>query len=244
MICGNQIAIGAIAMSSFNAYRITELNSEILALKSKTDLLVDVSHVHEAHLHHLEEKTDATNKLLADLLNQTSGSPPRSPTPSKRSSSPLCITTKTWSNRPSITYWLQGHFHTTFWMKSWTTHCPWRGKWTWSTLSTMLRTSSRWRFLTYMNPRHRNSDSSSTSLLCPTQTCSSFTSFCRLQSTSTSQQMSQSHLTSGWITCWPLDTPNLIELTPALICTRAFTLVTPSFAREGKWWRKVWKSLV
>jgi hypothetical protein len=55
-------------MSSFNAYRITELNSEISALKSKTDLLVDISHVHEAHLHHLEEKTDATNKLLVDLL--------------------------------------------------------------------------------------------------------------------------------------------------------------------------------
>jgi hypothetical protein len=29
---------------------------------------VDISHLHEAHLHHLEEKTDATNKLLADLL--------------------------------------------------------------------------------------------------------------------------------------------------------------------------------
>ncbi len=56
------------ALISFNAYRITELNLEILALKSKTDLLVDVSHLHEAHLHHLEEKTDKTNKLLADLL--------------------------------------------------------------------------------------------------------------------------------------------------------------------------------
>jgi len=56
--------------------------------------------------------------------------------------------------------------------------------------------------------------------------------------------MSQSHLTSGWITCLPLDTPNLIKLSPALICTCAFTLVTPSFAREGKSWRKVWKSLV
>ncbi len=54
-------------MSSFNAYRITELNPEISALKSKTDLLVDVSHVHEADLHHLEEKMDATNKLLTDL---------------------------------------------------------------------------------------------------------------------------------------------------------------------------------
>ena len=51
-------------MSSFISYRITELNSEISVLKSKTDLLV---HVHEADLHHLEEKTDATNKWLADL---------------------------------------------------------------------------------------------------------------------------------------------------------------------------------
>jgi hypothetical protein len=41
---------------------------QISALKSKTDLLVDVSHLHEAHLHHLEEKTNATNKLLADML--------------------------------------------------------------------------------------------------------------------------------------------------------------------------------
>jgi len=62
------IAIAAAALSSYNAIRITELNNEISALKSKMDLLVDVSHLHEAHLHHLEEKTDATNKLLADLL--------------------------------------------------------------------------------------------------------------------------------------------------------------------------------
>jgi hypothetical protein len=55
------LAIAAMAMSSFNAYRITELNLEILALKSKTNLLVDFSHLHKAHLHHLEEKTDATN---------------------------------------------------------------------------------------------------------------------------------------------------------------------------------------
>ena len=55
-------------LSSYNAYRITELNNEISALKSRTDLLVDVSHLHEDHLHHLEDKTDATNKLLADLL--------------------------------------------------------------------------------------------------------------------------------------------------------------------------------
>jgi hypothetical protein len=62
------IAIAAMALSSFNAYRITELNNKISALKSKTDLLVDISHLHEAHLHHLEKKTDATNKLLAELF--------------------------------------------------------------------------------------------------------------------------------------------------------------------------------
>jgi hypothetical protein len=55
------IAIAAAALSSYNAYRITELNNEISGLKSKTDLLVDVSHLHEAHLHHLEDKTDASN---------------------------------------------------------------------------------------------------------------------------------------------------------------------------------------
>jgi len=90
------LAIAAMALSSFNAYRITELNLEISALKSKTDLLVDVSHLHEAHLHHLEEKTDATNKLLADLWNQTSGSPQKSLMPLKRNISLLCIITKTW----------------------------------------------------------------------------------------------------------------------------------------------------
>ncbi len=59
------LAIAAMAMSSINAFRITELNSGISALKSKTDLLINVSHLHEAQL---EEKTDATNKFIADLL--------------------------------------------------------------------------------------------------------------------------------------------------------------------------------
>jgi hypothetical protein len=53
-------------MSSFNAYRITQFNSEISALKLKTDHLVDVSPFHEPHLHHFEEKTDVTNKLLGE----------------------------------------------------------------------------------------------------------------------------------------------------------------------------------
>jgi hypothetical protein len=56
------------AMSSFNGHEITQLNSEITAIKSKTDIFVDVSHLHEAHLHHLEDKTDATDKLLGNGL--------------------------------------------------------------------------------------------------------------------------------------------------------------------------------
>jgi len=32
------------------------------------DLFIDVSQLHKANLHHLEEKTDATNKLLVDML--------------------------------------------------------------------------------------------------------------------------------------------------------------------------------
>jgi hypothetical protein len=56
------------AMSTFNTVRITQLNKEINTLKEKTDLILDVVHLHEKHLHHLEEKMDQTNKLLADLL--------------------------------------------------------------------------------------------------------------------------------------------------------------------------------
>jgi hypothetical protein len=58
------LPIAAMAMSSFNAYRIMQLDYEIKALKSKTDLLVDVSCLHNAHLDYLEEKTDAINKVL------------------------------------------------------------------------------------------------------------------------------------------------------------------------------------
>jgi hypothetical protein len=49
------------AMSTFNTVRITKLNE-------KTDLILDMVHLHEKHLYHLEEKRDQMNKLLADLL--------------------------------------------------------------------------------------------------------------------------------------------------------------------------------
>jgi predicted nuclease with TOPRIM domain len=56
------------AMSTFNTVRITQLNKEISTLKEKTDLILDVVHLHEKHLHHVEEKLEQTNKLLPDLL--------------------------------------------------------------------------------------------------------------------------------------------------------------------------------
>jgi hypothetical protein len=62
------ISITAMAMSTFNTIRITQLNYEINTLKEKTDLILYVVHLHEKHLHHLEEKLEQTNKLLADLL--------------------------------------------------------------------------------------------------------------------------------------------------------------------------------
>jgi hypothetical protein len=48
---------------------MTQLNEEISTLKEKTDLILDVVHLHEKHLHHIEEKLEQTNKLLADLLD-------------------------------------------------------------------------------------------------------------------------------------------------------------------------------
>jgi hypothetical protein len=46
------------AMSTFNTVRITQLNEEISTLKEKTDLILDVVHPHEKHLHHIEEKLE------------------------------------------------------------------------------------------------------------------------------------------------------------------------------------------
>jgi hypothetical protein len=56
------------AMSTFNMIWITQLDANINMLKEKTDLMIEVVHLHERHLHYLEEKLEQTNKLLADLL--------------------------------------------------------------------------------------------------------------------------------------------------------------------------------
>jgi len=72
MFCGHRSRHWSHIYELSNVYRIKQLNSGISALKSKTDLGVDVSNLHEAHL---EEKADATNKLVENvvefyLLNQ------------------------------------------------------------------------------------------------------------------------------------------------------------------------------
>jgi hypothetical protein len=51
-----RISITAMAMSTFNAVWITQLDTEITTLKAKMGLMLDVVHLHETHLHHLEEK--------------------------------------------------------------------------------------------------------------------------------------------------------------------------------------------
>jgi hypothetical protein len=62
------ISISAMAMSTFNMVRITQLNEEISTLKEKTYLILDIVHLHEKHLHHVEEKLEQTIQLLANLL--------------------------------------------------------------------------------------------------------------------------------------------------------------------------------
>ena len=49
--------------------------------------------------------------------NQTFGSQQKSQMLWRRNSNQWCITMKTWSSQHSTTGWLQGLFHTTFWMK-------------------------------------------------------------------------------------------------------------------------------
>ncbi len=47
------ISIIAMAIASFNTFSITHLDAEITSLKGRTDLLMEVSHIHKAHIYHL-----------------------------------------------------------------------------------------------------------------------------------------------------------------------------------------------
>jgi len=226
------IAIAAAALSSYNAYRITELNNEISALKSKTDLLVDVSHLHEAHLHHLEDKTDATNKLLADLLESN-----------------VWFTAKI---TDAVEKKFQSVVHENV-VKSAQHHRLAPGALPHDVLDKILNhtvaVAKKRNMVSFVNYASDLFQVEVSHLYDPKTmqftlivhipwsrmpTCWSFTNFCHCRSTSTSRQTSQSPLTSARATFWPLDTQNLFKLSPALICIHASTSETPSFAREGK----------
>jgi hypothetical protein len=47
------ISIIAMAIASFNTFSITHLDAEITSLKGRTYLLMEVLHIHKAHIHHL-----------------------------------------------------------------------------------------------------------------------------------------------------------------------------------------------
>jgi hypothetical protein len=151
------LTIAAMAMSSFYAYRITELNSEISALKSKMDLLVDVSHLHEAHLHHLEEKTDATNKPLADILEANIWFTAKLTDTIENKFQSVVHHHENVVNQLSTIDWLQLHSLTTFWMKFSTKQSPWQENETWSPLSTMSRNFFKWKFHNRTTPKCCNS---------------------------------------------------------------------------------------
>ncbi len=55
-------------MSTFNTIWITQLDAEITTSKTKTDLMLDVVHLHENHLHPLYKKLEQMQTLLANLL--------------------------------------------------------------------------------------------------------------------------------------------------------------------------------
>jgi hypothetical protein len=84
------------AMSTFNTVRITQLNNEIITLKEKTDLILDMVNLREKHLHHLEEKLDQTNKLLAYLLESNIWFSSRVTDAIEKNFSQSFTTTKTW----------------------------------------------------------------------------------------------------------------------------------------------------
>jgi len=207
---------------------LKSLDSEISVLKSKTHLLVEVSHLHEAHLHHLEEMTDTTNKLLGDIMENY-----------------VWFTAKlmdTIENKFQSVI----HHHENV-VKSAIHHCLVPGALPHDVLDEILNhtltVTNKQNLVSLINytsdlfqvevshlydPKKRNSLSSCTFPLFPMPTCSSCMNFCCFWFISTSSQTFTSHWMSGKTTSWPLD-------------THASTSETPSFAREGKWWRQVYK---
>jgi len=212
------ISISAMVMSTFNTVRITQLDAKITTLKAKTDLMLDVVHLHEKHLHHLDEKLEQTQALLADLLESNIWLSSKVTDAIEKKFQSIIphhknIVKSAQHHRlaPFIQYVLD-----LFQIEV-------------SHLFPLLQTNSPWSNMFWWSP---------------TTTCSICMSFSHFWSTSTLWPTSPS---------FPMSVPQMFMLSsiqshfklfPAQISTLACTTETPSFAREGKWWKQVWKDHV
>ena len=61
------IAMSSLALSTYNTIQISKLESAIETQKKKTDLLADIVHIHEQHLHQLDRMINDIAKEIAKL---------------------------------------------------------------------------------------------------------------------------------------------------------------------------------
>ena len=61
------IATSSLALSTYNTVQISKLESAIETQKHTTDLLADIVHLHEQHLHQLDRMIDDIGKEIAKL---------------------------------------------------------------------------------------------------------------------------------------------------------------------------------
>ena len=64
------IATSSLALSTYNTIQISKLESAIEKQKQKTDLLADIVHIHEQHLHQLDRMIDDIGREIAKLKVQ------------------------------------------------------------------------------------------------------------------------------------------------------------------------------
>ena len=64
------IATSSLALSTYNTIQISKLESAIEKQKQKTDLLADIVHIHEQHLHQLDRMIDDIGNEIAKLKVQ------------------------------------------------------------------------------------------------------------------------------------------------------------------------------
>ncbi len=199
--------------------------------------MLNVVQIHEKHLHHLDEKLEQMQTLLVDLLESNIWFS------SKRNFNCGSTTTKTLSNWHSITDWPQGPCPMTSWMASLHMLSKWQTRKIWYSLCILPQTSFKLRSHIYSTWQQTNLDWFWMSQWSPptSWTCTSFSCYWFI---STLWPTSQWLQTLAPLTSSQSDTPNHFKLFPAQICILAFTSVTPSFARERKWWKLVWKDHV